>query len=333
METIPSFYKLSTPGVDDSHYNGMFSNNMLRLGEVQEILYPDDKLNRSKKFIEYNVLVYNYENGTFNSIVYHNCMEINSFAGLADKMSFTLRADDTVSKAKKSSFVSSGLGSKVLVLCLNGARDQGVIIGGVRDDKDETEKSPKEKGHNLHFNFNGIDLAINKDGELILQYQGKTEADGKINKDVDKNAVGTTLTIHKNGNFVVSTKDNKQTVTINHEKKTIDIVADSAYTVKAKDVNVAASGSVAITDKSGTSIKGSGVKVGDATDAWMKGTSYRSAQAQMHSQVISGLTMAATALPFFQMGTAASGLMQVVSAIVSFEAQSLQYLSKKNKTD
>ena len=334
-EVIPSFYETRTPGTDDTSYLGLFQNTTLHYGEVQELLYPDNPLNRSKKFIEYNVLVSNYENGTFNSVIYHNCMLINPLAGLADKLSFTLRADKTVSKPKNG-FIPAGLGSKVLVLCLNGARDQGIILGGIRDDKDLTEKpdTAGEKGHNLHFNFNGIDFFINKDGEMTVQYQGKTDADAKINKDVDKNAVGTTLKIEKNGNFVVNTKDKKQSITIDHAKKQISIIADEAYTVNAKDVKIDASGSVAITDKNGTSIKGKGVKVGGASEAWMLGSTFRKEQAALHSKMRSAITKASFAVSSMPNGSgAASALAEIAAAISKFEAKSSKYLSKKNKTD
>ena len=331
MEIIPSFYKVEDVGADVP--SGLYGNLQLRIGEVQKIVYPSDERSVSKKIPEYDVLVTYSEGGTYTRMMYRSCTISNLFGGLADKFSFTLRTEHTEQDKTKDFGLKAGLGSKVLLLCVDGNRNNAIIMGGIRDAQDVSDKQVKEKGHNLHFNFNGIDFVVNKDGELVLQYQGATDADSKMNKDVDKNAVGTTLTIQKNGNFVVNTKDKKQSVTINHEKKTIDIIADSAYTVKAKDVKVDASGSVAITDKDGTSIKGKGVKVGGATDAWMKGTSYRKAQSQMHSKIIAGLSQAAIALPFFQMGAVASGLMQVVSAISTFEAQSSKYLSKKNKTD
>ncbi len=51
--------------------------------------------------------------------------------------------------------------------------------------------------------FNGIDLAINKDGELTLTYSGATGLDGKPAENTDTEAAGTVVKISKDGNLLV----------------------------------------------------------------------------------------------------------------------------------
>jgi hypothetical protein len=52
--------------------------------------------------------------------------------------------------------------------------------------------------------FNGIDFSINKDGELLLTYNGATDLDGNPAEGTDTDAAGTFIKIDKKGNLTVS---------------------------------------------------------------------------------------------------------------------------------
>jgi hypothetical protein len=98
---IPAFLDLAVPRRFSD--GGAFNEPFLRMGEVQDIIYPDDKRSRSKKFVEYRVLVQRRANGTGNTKVYENCMLWNPLAGLADRCEFTLRADTSENRDKTGS--------------------------------------------------------------------------------------------------------------------------------------------------------------------------------------------------------------------------------------
>ncbi len=217
MDIIPSFY--NTDGYEGG--GGAFENTTLRPGEIQEILYPDDPRNLSKRFIEYRVYVQHRENGTAVVKMYENCMLLNSLGGRVDKLTYTLRADSSSSKSASSEKVNSGLGSKVLLLCVNGETSNAVIIGGLRDDKDD--KDSKDAGHNLHFSFNGVECTIDKEGQLTLQVSGPTDAEGNAN---GSGGLPSTVKVEKDGTISASTGG-----------ASISIGGSGAITIKA-DKNV-----------------------------------------------------------------------------------------------
>ena len=331
MLNIPSF--LSSVTEYSLSDNGLFNNFLLRIGEVKEIILPDSKQSLSKRTIEYNVAVQHkdYRLNTGYVRTYNNCIVFNLFGGLADKMVYTLRADSQQNKNKD----GLGEGSKVLLLCINGEHAQAVIIGGVRDANDlaEEKQKAKELGHHFQLLFNGIEYFINKEGEFSLTYNGKSKADGKKEDGVSDSAIGSKISLLKDGNISLFTKDKAEEITIDHPNKKI--------LLKAKQ----------------------GIKIGEATDSLLKGTTFRNQQQRLHNQMVSTLstlqgniTTAAVALTSAgaSMATPVSGavaagpqitaaatalnlasqaIAQLSSAISSFEGSASQYLSKNNSSD
>lgn len=222
-DVIPSNLKIRE---DDPSYDGLaFDNIRLRVGEVQKIVYPNDAANISKKFIEYNVFVSHYENGTFVNIIYNNCTLMNLFGGLADKVEYTLRESDSATKRN----FSLGLGSKVIILCINGKRSNPVIIGGIRDQQDTSESKltkDNNQGHHFHSVFNGIDFLINKDGELTVTYKGKTNNNGTTN--VPDTQSGSFIKMSKEGNITISDKDINNQIIIDNQNNKVRLTSNSA---------------------------------------------------------------------------------------------------------
>lgn len=229
-----------------------FNNFFLRVGEVIELVYPDDTRSRSGRLLEYRVLV---QESTFTAgagRIYENCLLINTFGGIADFCNYTLRVDKTENRDK----AGLAMGSKVLILCVNGEQNTALIIGGVRDQTDTRDKDIiKDLGHNLHWQFNGINATINKDGELEILYKGKTNIDGKVNDDVDSNAPNAKIQFLKNGNINIGTRDNKQQVLLDNENGKISIQRDKA------------------------------LEIGEHTDKMLLGESFRNNHKQMHDEM------------------------------------------------
>lgn len=226
------------------HYDGgAFGNVRLRVGEVQAIYWPTDDKNISKTFVEYDVFVQHRSSGTAASKMYNHCIALDRFGGLADTGTSTYRPDPAAARKNTKREPVPGQGSKVLLLCINGENHNAVIIGGIRDMN--ADKDVKEAGHHLHWRFNGIDLSISKDGELVLEYQGAQKADGSLEDSVDQAATGTTITISKNGNVEIAdaVQDGddvvaKNIILLDHENNKVQVTADSEVDVIAPTVKL-----------------------------------------------------------------------------------------------
>lgn len=320
-DIIPSHMSLTrTPRYDDG---GVFDEWRLRYGEVQEIIYPDDDRNRSQKFTEYNVLVQYRDGGAGTGVIFTNCLLSNGLAGLADSCSYTLRAPETPS-IKDTDKYGLGLGSKVLIACLNGERSNAYIVGGQRDPQDKGDD--KNDGHHYFWTFNGIQAQVNDDGECTITYTGKSKIDGTLDDSVTDSAPGAMAQFLKNGNINIQTKDGKQQILLDNENGKLVFQRDMAF------------------------------EIGQATDKMLLGTTYRNSQQQLHQQLQNQLqemqqqftlmaTLFASAVgnlgaPIPALVGAAPAMVQcsviasqMATAIAQFEGNADSYLSQKNSLD
>lgn len=353
MTIIPSFLGASIRGETGSI--GRNDNTLLRIGEVKKIIYPDDDKSISKAFIEYAVEVSHKDaNGISTAVPYIACLLQNVFGGKADKLKYTFRPDKQ--SDNDDSDTIWGVGSKVLILCLNGDQDNAIIMGGINDTGTDPEMKEKDEGHNLFFEFNGVQVTINKDGELSLMFRGATDEKGELQSSANSDAEGSTITIDKEGTLKFATPKDDQFLTINHKDKKIEMQAQ-------KEWNTTIKGTVNINADDNVIIKSSGVKVGDATDFWMLGSTYRQAEGQMNSEISGYLSSvetllntaasllqsaaaanavpmtggAAAATPFEGAAAAieAAGVLvgEAGTAMTTFESSASTYLSTKNKND
>ena len=350
---IPSYLGVTQRG--SSHgASDMLNNYVLRYGEVREINYPDDKVNYTGKQVEYTVAVQHRSgNGLTVTNLYRGVTVNNLFGGTADRIEMTYRPSDKVPPN------GIGNGSKVLLLCISGDQQKAVILGGVSS---PTEKA-KDQGHNLFFEFNGVQFTVNDDGEAVLTHKGKTKADG-TNAD-GHDVPGSKVSFDKDGNITVSTPDNAQFITISHKDGKVEIQGDALdfHTGGTTDISGDEKVTVNCNNDKIVLTAGQGVHVGAATDSWIKGTTYRAAEGTMNQSIGTAVssaaslagTMAATlatagvanavpmmggvmAAPAFaalavQIGMLASMLGSISAALNGFEAGAQSYLSTKNRGD
>lgn len=233
---IPSYFSAENRGSVTVGSN--LSSTSLRVGEVKEIIYPEDKLSLSKKWVEYTIEVVQRDGtNTSSSTLYHGCLVSQMFGGFADQIHYTLRKD----KQKQGNDPKGGVGvgSKVLLLCINGTRNNAVVIGGLPDTEfEDKDKHKKDDGHNLYFEFNGIVFTINKDGELELKFNGSTQVDGEPTDGNDEEANPTTIKINKDGDFSITTKEEKQFIKIQHKDKKILITGDTTVVVDCQKIEL-----------------------------------------------------------------------------------------------
>lgn len=304
---------------------GIFGQGALMSGEIKDIIYPSDTRSRSQKFVEYEVNVqYRDGSGPGVSRLFTSCFIDNLFGGIADKLSFTLRKDPIKDRTGD----GVGVGSKVLLLCVDGDLFNAVILGGLRDPTDPNLDS-QGQGHNLFFEFNGVKAVINDAGELTLTYLGKTKVDGTLDPSANSAASGSTIVLSKDGSVTSTSPDGKQIIKINHATHKLSIAADA-------ELDITSNGKVVI--------KSTGVLNGGATDAWILGTTYRSAEDMMLSNISSSMAIvssslaSASAAPSFSvaqpfLSTAGLALAKAVLAITAFQASASNYISKTNLTD
>ena len=346
---IPS--ELSVQSMGGADVSDMYGNASLMIGEVKELIWPNDPKSQSKRFVEYTVEVSQGDYGQFPiPRLFTGCIAVNVFGGTGDFEHFTYRANERPQAAYDGSGATGdspgiGNGAKVLLMCVQGYATSPVILGGVRQINVESDKDDKESGHHYRWVFNGASFSVNKDGEVELRFGGSTNTAGEPSGS-DSNAIGTKIFFDKKGNAVFATKDDKEIITLDHENGKV-------------------------------LIKSSGVKIGDATENFMMGKTYRHYETVMHNQLkmqlgdmmsalvsvtqslgtVSGLLLAAStdlatpaasksgasvalnsaAMQFVSMTTKMAEITQKVNsvsnAIQSFENRSDKFLSNKNFND
>lgn len=215
---------------------GLSGNYALRIGEVQNIYYPDDKENVSKLFIEYKVLVQHRANGTGVTKNYDHCLAIDHLAGVADYSYSTFRADSSASRVE-GKFRKPGLGARVIMLCINGESQSAVIIGGIRNPM-IGEKDQKDLGHHLHSIFNGVDVVVNKDGEFTLTRGGASKLDGALADGVDEDSTGTFVTFDKAGNVTLSDKTGDNKIVLDHVNGKVQVFTKTEIDMKSEKVRI-----------------------------------------------------------------------------------------------
>lgn len=217
--------------------NGALSNFLLRVGQVQQVFYPEDAQNVSKKYVEYQVLVQHRANGTAVTKLYEHCLAIDHYASVADFSFVTYRVDNKAT-SENGSQLEPGLGGHVILLCVNGEQNSAVILGGIRHA--QTLKDEKVDGHHLHTRFNGIDVVINKDGELTLTYGGATRIDGTNVDGVEQEAIGTFVKVSRDGNVVVSDKAGENFFLIDRVNGTCRVVSKTQADLTSAKVTLVA---------------------------------------------------------------------------------------------
>lgn len=175
-----------------------YQNYAIKLGVIINTYEIKDKNNKSKILPEYDVLVFeqNEDRGS-TTITYKNCLAASSFNSKADFVDLKLRKIKKVTK-KSTPDLGNHDGSLVLLLCLNGSSEQGIIVGSLPHPARTTTLS--EEGLRFEAEYNGVNIKIEKDGSCKLTFKGATDNDGK---PLDSSQGNTSVSIEKDGSFQV----------------------------------------------------------------------------------------------------------------------------------
>jgi len=240
---VDSNLRVSVKGSADVSQRTMTS---LQIGQIVKIHYVDETPpgNLSGQHVEYDVVVSESRRAL---VTYRNVRAIDPF-GSTNNFQETVLNTNADPKAIFRKNADIQVGAWVLVACLNGRKDQPVIVACVQhpDLKSKIASSPvpefkgagnsgtrdadmkklptllpgakQEDGQRLLGEFNGLRWNINKDGEFTVMMQGVKDAKGNLTNP----KAGSILKFDKTGRITVIDRLD-QHITISPDDSTITL--------------------------------------------------------------------------------------------------------------
>lgn len=308
-----SYFKRTNKTTGDDISN--FGMRILE-GQIVKIHFTDDPTNKSKRFVEYDVLARDANGGT---VTYRNCRNGRDVSGFNDFEETVLEANEVAlsGKLESGNIAKNMNGTMVLLAFFDGSLDKPVLIGGFPHRKNTGAK--KADGVRKKSEFRGVDIEINKDGEYIVTQRGVRTPDGKINTPID-----TSVKFTKDKKLVTTVFKDAVIQTIDGANEKMDIAFKNGlkleYDGKVDKVTYTTKGGPKFTiDGTGTimieanatkiiidgnsgkiSLTGAMVDVGEAA----------SALAALGPQLVSWLTSHSHPFPYFAGPAPATGMTQ-----------------------
>lgn len=222
-------------------FNGFkksYNNVALRIGVIVQNYPVSDDKNHSKLTTEYDVLVLEQQEdkGT-TTLLYRNCMSAEGLGSMADFFEKTLRTKTAKTTKGDAINLKGQNGAIVLLLCLDGMSDKGIIIGALTHPDRPTTLVDSDP--HLEGEYNGVNIKVEDDGSTTLTFKGATDNDGKV---IDSSQGDTTIKIEKDGSYQVGHKTITQRLDKNG-KASLTTDDDISNTTK-KNFNVNASENV-----------------------------------------------------------------------------------------
>lgn len=232
----------------ESSETKFFGDLSLKIGQVIRINYPDPGKAQTTQTTTYDIIVNQNAGDGAKTDIYYGAQMSNIFGGLADYVDYTARTN-----SDKGQFILSGqaiteanydkiLGSHVIIACIDGSSTDSVIVGALPHYlntivNEKTYKKPiKADGHFLNFMFNGVNININKNGELLIKKGGPTNAKGALDEDNKeggkKEQANSFIQIDKAGKILLSTTNKEK---IEEADNLITINKDGSINIKIKD--------------------------------------------------------------------------------------------------
>jgi len=183
-------------------YDKNYKNFALRVGIIAEYIPSNSPKSVNKVYPEYNVTVYE-QNGKAGGTptLYKNCTTAQGFGSIADYFEYGLRGQETKFNGGNGVDSYGQDGALVLMLCINGQGDRGIIVSALGHPNRPSSLKPDELG--LFFEYNGVKLSIDNEGALGFSFNGATDSFGK---PVDKAQGTTSVSIDKEGTLKIQNK-------------------------------------------------------------------------------------------------------------------------------
>lgn len=237
---LPSGLLGSDGDIELNGFNKTYKNTSLRIGVIVASYPTSDANNVTKLANEYDVLVFEQQEDQGSTVLrYKNCLSMEGLGSIADFFERTLRPQ-TVKNPNGFIDTSGQNGAVVLILCLDGMGEKGIIVGAVT----HPDRKTTLKGTDPHLEgeYNGVHIVVNEDGSTSLTFKGATDGSGKA---TDATQGPTNISIEKDGSVQIDHKTIIQRLDKNG-KASLTANDDISNTTKA-NFNVTATKNIALT--------------------------------------------------------------------------------------
>jgi hypothetical protein len=232
---LPSFLT-QAQAEDVSAFNKSYKSVQLKCGIIVDVFDVNHPKNLRKRTPEYNVhVIEQSENGAFTASLYLNCVAMDGIGGVADFFEFKRRAY-TLKDPGRNADIDNQNGQTVLLLCMDGAAEKGVIIGGLKHAKRDTTLSTLNSMH-MEGEYNGLNFSVDKLGALAITFNGPTDNNGDVINDA---VAGSSINIEKDGSVEINTEYTDSSLP--HESIRLDKTKESITIESRGDNNVKAGG-------------------------------------------------------------------------------------------
>lgn len=222
-------------------FNKSYKNFPLRVGIVTETYPVSSDRNRSKLTTEYDVLIVeqNADQGA-TTIQYRNCLSSEGLGSIADFFEKALRKKKKKTTKGDSTNLKGQNGAIVLMLCLDGMSDKGIIISALTHPDRKTNLV--DEGPFLMGEYNGVQIKVDSDGAATFTFRGATDNDGQL---IDTSQGPTEIKVEKDGSYQLSHKTIMQRFDKGGDAS---LTADGNISNTAKkDFNATATGGINLT--------------------------------------------------------------------------------------
>lgn len=240
-------------------YRKTFENYTLKAGIVVKSYDVSDNANITKKATEYDVMAFEQDGNKSSTVItYKNCIAMTSFGNVADFFEANLRKLNHKTSKGTVPSPSGQDGAIVLLLCLNGLSDKGIIVGSLPHPDRKTQLT--DTNPHLEGEYNGVHVTVNEDGSTSLSFKGATDNQGNS----IANPGTTEIKIEKDGSYQVD----HSTVTFRMDKsgtasltakKDVDVTAQGNINFQIQgNANINVQGNISATSGGNTSVKSGG---------------------------------------------------------------------------
>lgn len=297
---VPNFLGAINSSLDKIGWEGQYTDYSLRVGRVVKAYSAGQGQNINKTILYDVETVFADGEGGFAPVIFNRCQVASLFGGVADYVKWTPRITNFDSKTQ------IGLGSKVLLLSVNGNRTNAYIVGGIPHPEDSLPNETFENNHHLKTEFNGVNFLVNNDGDFVLQHRGATNPDGSI---IDNTSSNTFISMDKDGlvNIGVMNADVYDAPVQDFEKPFFRLDKNNDLVdIFAKDeVNVTTDGHCNITTTTGLILNG-------RDEAFLQATTYRQEQRLLHQNMMALLQTLSTLLANAGSNLTAAGVLHLI---------------------
>jgi hypothetical protein len=225
-------------------------------GVIIRAVYPDDPNNTTKERMEYVVKV--------RGQTYPNAINVREAGGIYN---YRERIRKGIEKSS-SGVVSKGTfdelldGEHVYVAFLEGHGNSPLIIGASEHKQHPKYKKPTSADGLFDvYEFNGVEVKIDKDGNYTITNLGQKDKDGKI---INPDAVGTFFKIGSAGDIELNNGASK--ITITPDGIVVQDEFGNKIELKDGELNISAVAKVSVTAPDTAEFKGTaGTNLGDAS--------------------------------------------------------------------